>query len=303
MTFALCLITFFVKGEENILMNDFDMFLHISGNNNSLIGVTAASFSPNQISAVVLKNGKRLGVVRPGKGKGPGESMLDWPEIRYDWLQKHVAVFDNRLMKVMIWDLSGNYMDEFNLDFAAESFQIIPNGYIFKSASVTGQDFIITDTKLNILRKIGHNNMTPGSAGLKSKDFVWGVINNYVFKVAAHEFALYIFDLNTGQEQRIPLKSFLKAAGFDTVFYKDFRYNGIKMQNPWVQQTATTSVDGKIIIQLRSEKGRTPYLAYDPAKIKIHYDLENLFEYYNTTYTASFNEKYGMLTLKPFSLD
>lgn len=109
----------------------------------------------NSLQIFDIETGKELYVFKP-TGEGPGEMMTISD---FDIFDNKVFIYDERLAKILEFDLKGNFYREKKLPLRANSFKVIDNNtYVFSSVNnpnghlgvYSDDDILILDSTLNL---------------------------------------------------------------------------------------------------------------------------------------------------------
>jgi len=289
-----------------LLFNDYDHILGYESDGDKMILVMVMNDSPRQVSGVIIRDGKRIKVISPTQGRGPGETLLDFPHFHIDPYHKTICLFDNRLSKLILWDLNGRYLDEYNLPFSANDMHPFKNGYVFKSSQILGRDFIVTDTHFKILKKTGHDNKAAGMKGIEAKQFFWDVLDDWIIKLHQNDFSLTCFHITSGEEVNIPLNKLLKENDYKISLYEDHTEEGMKAPIVWANIERVFSLKNmkKVIITLRPKDDKRGAIIIDFPSLNPSFmdldkaDVSNFIPYHGEIYHVTVDHKYRMMSLE-----
>ena len=287
------------------LFNDNDHILGYESDGDKTILVRVLTDSPRQVSGVIIRDGKRVKAISAPNGRGPGETLLDFPDFHFDPYHKTICLFDNRLSKVILWDLNGQYIDEYNLNFPANDMRPFKNGYVFTSSQILGRDFIVTDSHFKILKKAGQDNKATGMKGIEAKQFFWDVLDDWIIKLHQKDFLLTCFHVSSGKEVNISLNRLLKENDYKMSLYVDHTEEGMKAPIVWANIERVFSLKNlkKVIITLRPKGDKRgaiiidfPSLDASFANLKVT-DVSNFIPYDGEIYHVTVDHKYKMMKL------
>jgi len=290
-----------------LLFNDFDHILGYESDGDKMILVRVMNDSPRQVSGVIVRDGKRIITISPPQGKGPGETLLDFPDFHFDPYHKTICLFDNRLSKVILWDSNGQYIDEYNLNFPANDMRSFKYGYVFTSSQIPGRDFIVTDSHFKILKKAGHDNKATGMKGIEAKQFFWDVLDDWIIKLHQKDFLLTCFNISSGAEVNIPLNKLLKENDYKMSLYEDHAEEGMRAPIVWANIERVISLKNikKVIITLRPKGNKRGAIMIDIPSFKASFadldatDVSNFIPYDGEIYHVTVDHTYKMMKFSP----
>lgn len=142
-----------IKNEESNFIGEVDKILFTD----SLV-LLLDLYVVNSLQLFDIETGAELFVFKP-TGEGPGEMMTISD---FDIFENRIFIYDERLAKILEFDLKGNFFRERKLPLRANSFKVIDeNTYVFSSVNnpnehlgiYSDDDILVLDSTFNI--KVG----------------------------------------------------------------------------------------------------------------------------------------------------